>query len=246
MKQFILYKSDILPNRLADQNDKLTTGATNKMKTLYFIRHGQTLFNILNKVQGASDSPLTEPGKSSAVHLGEAFKAQNVPFDIAYTSDLGRARNTAQLMIQHSNHPDVPLIETEELREVSFGSYEGGSNDTLWREATREYKKLLVSEASPDEDKIHVLASIKELDKLHFAESFDDVAQRVQRILDQAISTNHTHILLFSHGLFIDCVLYILSEKSMHVTHIPNTSVTKITYDNGQFTINYVGRDKDF
>ncbi|RYL88161.1 histidine phosphatase family protein [Sporolactobacillus sp. THM19-2] len=217
------------------------------MKNLYFIRHGQTLFNLLNKVQGASDSLLTSRGEAQADELGARFKEEQIDFDAVFSSDLGRARQTAKRFLHHSMKPDMPIIETENLREVSFGSFEGGSNDTLWETGSQGKHDLTVTEASSDEDKIHILSAIKEKDKLHLAESFEEVRERISRLLDQVSHSNHSDILLFSHGLIIDCVLYLLSDFQMHVTRIPNTSVTKIAcHDPSSYHIEYVGRTEHF
>ena len=54
------------------------------MQELYFVRHGQTLFNVQDKVQGWCDSPLTNEGVEVAKRLGEALK--DVHFDALYSS----------------------------------------------------------------------------------------------------------------------------------------------------------------
>ncbi|MFX3616630.1 MAG: histidine phosphatase family protein [Sporolactobacillus sp.] len=215
------------------------------MKALYFIRHGQTLFNVLNKVQGSSDSLLTEEGASAAGKLGERFKSQNLAFDIAYTSDLGRARQTARLFLEHSNHPQTPLIETADLREVSFGCFEGGSNDRLWADVSK-YSQNQVSESSTDEEKIQILSIIKKLDTMNMAENYEDVAKRIRSILNTARQSDAENLLFFSHGLFINCLLYFLTDQKMKVNHINNTTVTKITDDGQTFHIDYIGKKEAF
>ncbi len=53
------------------------------MKTLYLMRHGQTLFNSLGKIQGWCDSPLTEAGKSEAKRARDFFEREGICFDKA-------------------------------------------------------------------------------------------------------------------------------------------------------------------
>lgn len=50
------------------------------LKTLYLMRHGQTMFNLRGKVQGASDSPLTSLGTSQAKQAGQYFNEHNISF----------------------------------------------------------------------------------------------------------------------------------------------------------------------
>lgn len=56
------------------------------MRTLYLMRHGQTLFNLRGKIQGACDSPLTKQGISQAQLARDYFLSQNVIFDHVYSS----------------------------------------------------------------------------------------------------------------------------------------------------------------
>ena len=58
-------------------------------KTLYLMRHGQTLFNVRRKIQGACDSPLTELGINQAKHVSQYFK--DIKLDHAYASTSERS-----------------------------------------------------------------------------------------------------------------------------------------------------------
>ena len=60
---------------------------------IYFVRHGQTIWNTQKRFQGLSDSPLTELGIEQAKLLGKKLK--NVKFDKFYSSALKRANDTA-------------------------------------------------------------------------------------------------------------------------------------------------------
>lgn len=212
------------------------------MKTIYLVRHGRTLFNELNKVQGCSDSPLTETGERRAAELGAVFKKEGITFDAAFTSDLGRARQTAKIVLSHSASPDAPLVETADLREVSFGMFEGGPNDLMWRRASEAMENLVITGDAPDELKIQGLDALKKLDTVGLAENYDDVGNRIDRVLDLFAGSEQSSLLAVSHGLFINCLIYSLSNRESHVSYIPNTSVTKLVYDNGTFTISYIGQ----
>ena len=56
------------------------------VKTLYLMRHGQTVFNLKGKIQGASDSPLTALGVQQANAAQQYFKTKNIHFDYLYSS----------------------------------------------------------------------------------------------------------------------------------------------------------------
>ena len=87
---------------------------------IYFIRHGETDWNILKRLQGATDIPLNENGEALARETAEGLK--DIPFDIIFTSPLKRAYRTAEIV---KGNRDIPLIIEERIREICFGDYEG-------------------------------------------------------------------------------------------------------------------------
>jgi len=93
------------------------------MKSVYLIRHGQTLFNKLKKIQGFCDSPLTELGIEQAKIAGKHVDDLNLIFDDAYSSTSERACDTLELIA------DVPYKRVKELREWNFGDLEGEGED---------------------------------------------------------------------------------------------------------------------
>lgn len=81
------------------------------MKRIYIVRHGQTYINRYNKMQGWCDTPLTETGIKGADEAGEALK--DTPFDIALSSDLKRASDTCDIIINHNvNRNEIQHIAT--------------------------------------------------------------------------------------------------------------------------------------
>ena len=87
---------------------------------LYFVRHGETDWNRMHRIQGKTDIPLNDYGRFLARQTAERMKELKI--DLAYTSPLSRAVETAQIIL---GGRDVPLIEDRRIEEFSFGSYEG-------------------------------------------------------------------------------------------------------------------------
>ena len=87
---------------------------------LYIVRHGETDWNKARRVQGFSDIPLNEYGRHLARETAEGMK--DIPFDLAYTSPLVRARETAEIILAGR---EIPLIESNGIKEMGFGEYEG-------------------------------------------------------------------------------------------------------------------------
>lgn len=94
-------------------------------KTLYLMRHGQTLFNVRRKIQGWCDAPLTTLGQKQAQIAGEYFIKNHIVFDHAYSSTSERACDTLEL----ATHNQIPYTRVKGLKEWNFGVFEGESED---------------------------------------------------------------------------------------------------------------------
>ena len=105
---------------------------------LYIVRHGETDWNKARRVQGFSDIPLNEYGRHLARQTAEGMK--EIRFDLAYTSPLIRARETAEIILEGRN---IPLIESDGIKEMGFGAYEGmcvtGKEKTAEMEAFQKF-----------------------------------------------------------------------------------------------------------
>ncbi len=93
---------------------------------LYVTRHGQTQWNIEGRIQGHKDSPLTQKGIHNAKLLGTHLA--DVRFDCVYSSPLGRAMHTTELIVKNRNLEIKPLPALEEM---GFGIWEGRLSEEL-------------------------------------------------------------------------------------------------------------------
>ena len=87
---------------------------------IYVIRHGETSWNVLRKLQGHQGADLDEKGVRLAEITAEALK--DVPFDICFTSPLLRARHTAEILLRGRK---IPVIQEPRIMEIGFGQWEG-------------------------------------------------------------------------------------------------------------------------
>ena len=91
-----------------------------KETEIILIRHGETEWNSQKRMQGHSNSDLSEVGRGQIQALGELMK--NVSFDHIYSSDSLRARQTAEAITQYSGHT---LQFDQRIREKNLGVFEG-------------------------------------------------------------------------------------------------------------------------
>ncbi len=87
---------------------------------LYIIRHGETPWNVELRLQGQTDIELNENGRKLAART--AIGMRGIPFDLAFTSPLCRAVETAQIILDGRQ---VPLFREERIKEICFGNMEG-------------------------------------------------------------------------------------------------------------------------
>ena len=96
-------------------------------RVIYLLRHGQTLFNAEQRLQGRCNSDLTEKGEAQAIAMG--LRLANELADPArwtvYASPLGRARQTALLVCEQLGLPADRIIWDERLMELGMGEWEG-------------------------------------------------------------------------------------------------------------------------
>ena len=90
-------------------------------KTLYLVRHGQTMFNRQKRIQGWCDSPLTDTGKRQADAVKDYFEKKGIKFDHAYCSTSERCSDTLERIT------DMPYTRTKGLKEMFYGELEAES-----------------------------------------------------------------------------------------------------------------------
>ena len=86
---------------------------------LYFIRHGQTNYNLENLIQGCSDIPLNETGRRQAEEVGQLLRDKNITWDMIYCSPLDRAQTTCEIA---TGVPRSQYIVDKRLREIEVGA----------------------------------------------------------------------------------------------------------------------------
>lgn len=192
---------------------------------IYFVRHGQTIWNVEKRFQGLSDSPLTELGITQAKLLGEKLK--DIKFNKFYSTSLKRAYDTANY-IKGNRKQKVEIFD--DFVEISMGDMEGIKQE--------DFKKLY-----PEQVKNFFFNQL-EYDPSSFGgESFLEVRERVIRGLNKFIelNKNYERVLVVSHGATLKTLLHYISGKDISTLSdeaIPkNTSYTIVKYENGKFEI---------
>ncbi|NUF49744.1 histidine phosphatase family protein [Gilliamella sp. ESL0250] len=214
---------------------------------LYVTRHGKTMFNNVHRAQGWSDTPLTKPGVEVAEQLGRGLK--DVKFISAYSSDLGRARQTARIVLE-TKGDKVQINEMEGLRETCFGDYEGDLDPNMWNPAAKylgyESDKDLMDDMAKGKVTLKkMMNAIAAVEKSGEAEDYNKVKTRMQAslktIAESAKAQGGGNVLVVSHGMAIMAMVEEWLDTPI-TTGLGNASVTKIRYtDDGKFIVESLG-----
>lgn len=212
---------------------------------IYLIRHGETMFNQLDKVQGWCDSPLTVKGIDDLKQTAQALS--QVRFDNMYSSDLKRAIDTVHLMKDANQVSEIGKIKKlPEFREVFFGSFEGDDIQDTWKQVS------LAAGIGPEKDVTKIINHVgidefreatKKADPRHLAENKQELDDRMVRAISVLgdLTKNEQRVLIVSHGDFIKtlAIKYWNQSDGLHDIIFPNNgSVTRgILYNSGEFEI---------
>lgn len=92
---------------------------------IVLLRHGESVWNKLNKFTGWVDVDLSEKGLEEAKKAGEWLKENQYEFDIAYTSVLKRAIKTLWNVLEVTDQVWLPVVKSWRLNERMYGGLQG-------------------------------------------------------------------------------------------------------------------------
>ena len=185
------------------------------MGRICLIRHGETDWNVLRKLQGRTDIPLNENGRKQSKEVGEFLLKYQ--WDRIISSPLKRAVSTAKI-IADLNHIDVVEIN-EKFIERCYGLAEGMTVEE--RQST-----------FPDRN----YANMEELDVL---------SERIKTTVEQyAIENQNKNLIIVSHGGAINSLLYQLSHGAYGsgITRLHMGSVSMLEFVDGKLQVEYYNR----
>jgi broad specificity phosphatase PhoE len=193
------------------------TGAT----VLYVTRHGQTDANLQQRVQGQGDTPLNAQGLAQAEALADYFseRPEDLPVDRIVSSDLPRARRTAEVLaarlkVEATFHP--------ELRARRMGDFEG-----------RTHAELMAADPAAFAALKHDPAFVPP----GGGESVNDLRARLVPFVARLVADNPgRHVVLVSHHKVCQLVLGELVEGG-RMTRIPNARPAVVVHEDGRYRL---------
>lgn len=177
------------------------------MGQVYFVRHGQTIWNVENKICGATDIALTELGHKQAVETGKKILEQGIKADEILYSPLIRAKDTALHIAEITG---IPAREEVRLKEQNFGKYESTPRDGA---EFREAKKQFVNCYEGGESMLHL-------------------AQRIYNLLDEVAASDKTYILVAHNGIVrvVQSYFYEMTNEEYAAFGVANCAVVRYEF----------------
>ncbi len=197
------------------------------MKHLYFVRHGQTEWNAIARMQGQWNSDLSALGQAQARVSGQVLSG--FPIDAMYASPLDRTRQTAALI---NEHLDLPVTFDERIMEWDCGDWSG----YLYAEVAEKWK---AEWQAYQQDKFHYRGPN--------CENYPDMFARARPFLQEVLATSHEHIAIVSHGMIgkvmIAELLGMDEDETLAISQ-PNDVIMVVRVDEGgRDVFHYVGEE---
>ena len=179
------------------------------MGCVYFVRHGQTVWNVENKICGATDIALTELGHQQAIETGKMLKKQGIQADEILYSPLIRAAETARHI---SEITGIPGRMEPRLKEQNYGKWESTARDGL---AFKKAKEDFCC-------------------RYEGGESMLQLARRIYNLLDeiQKEADGKTYILVAHNGIarVVNSYFYEMSNQEYAAFGVKNCAVVRYDF----------------
>ena len=183
---------------------------------MLFVRHGETDWNKLEKIQGSTDTDLNETGLRQAEELGETLEKEVHKIRKIYSSRQKRAKVTADKI---AGYLGATVEVLDGLEELNLGVWEGLS----WTEVQSRYPKEFA-----------VFAADRRYTRIPEGESYQMMLERLLLALQKVIGEQDEEVLLVSHSAVIRGLMTYLSGtpfEEMMQFKIPNLSVYEVDSD---------------
>lgn len=209
------------------------------MKKIYIVRHGETLINKYNKMQGWCDTPLTEKGVAQAKQAGKALG--QVQFDLALSSDMKRAIDTCDYIIDENvNKANLQHLTSPFFREQRYGYFEGMDSEQAWQMIGGPHGYSARDQLLKHFSFSEVKDMMKEADPYHDAENASEYWARLNKGFDLIGQLDGAeNILLVTHGFTIRSIVDRFTANGTYdLGHGPqNASISIMTMSDSKIKI---------
>lgn len=192
------------------------------MKELFFVRHGQTEWNAIRRMQGQWNSDLNDLGRQQAETNGKFLETLGIQHVVA--SPLDRTRQTAEIVNRYLN---LEISYDDRIMEWDCGDWSGHMWDEIHEKWPEEFK-------SWQEDQFNYRGPN--------CENYSDMIDRAQPFLSEISESKHDRIAIVSHGMIgrvMVGILLGLSPAEMLDFHQPNNTIFQLSVTGETFQVQH-------
>ena len=167
------------------------------IKKITFIRHGTTLYNLQDRVQGSIDIKLSKEGYDDINNI----KLNETNYDYLYHSSLSRSKDTLYGLIDKYNINAKCIIQNDLIIERSYGIFEGLTKNEINEKYPEKYKEWLINENIKGQN----------------IESIENVIKRFKLFLHEIINSNKNNVLVVTHSGFLYAMYKFVSNTELYI-----------------------------
>ena len=205
------------------------------MKNILLIRHGQSEWNKLNLFTGFKNIELSSQGVEEANQAGQNFKELQLKFDLVFTSELKRAQDTAQIILENLSQWEELNDKGKIVKNINLNERDYGDLTGLNKQETAD---------KFGEEQVHKWRSGYS-DQPQNGESLEDVVARVRSYFDEVIfkeiqNNDNNNILIAAHGNSLRALLIVMniySPDEINSVELSTGVPIHVLFDNNQFSI---------
>ena len=164
-------------------------------KKIILVRHGTTLYNLQDRVQGSIDIKLSKEGYRDI----ENINLNNTNYDYLYHSSLSRSKDTLYELVKKYNINSKSIIQSDLIIERSYGIFEGLTKSEINKKYPEKYKEWLINENIKGQN----------------IESIENVIKRFKLFLHEIINSNKNNILAVTHSGLLYAMYKFISNKDL-------------------------------
>lgn len=180
------------------------------------VRHGETVANRKNQIQGQSLQGLTERGREEIKLVGDKLRSKNVSISCTYTSDQNRAIETMEILKKQLFCKSHTIVDNR-LREWDFGKLDGHDMDRV----LEKFESILSSSSIKLEEIANYIYSVN---KGQSVNSWKIIQQNITSFLDDLKKNDKDNeaVLIVSHGLTILTIISVINQNIGYFKKLPN------------------------